>query len=184
MNQYITYLKKDLILLFTTFCIMVVGLYLYNGLNTNTQNLKQEVESLKSQLQTEYNSLKKMIKEYNKEKQFERQTEEKKLIDPYNKTLDIYFVYKDLQKQIRKIFTNAKIQSTFKPLKGKYNLTVYKVNIYLPYENKYFYKKFFDYLNSKYYYFYEKVNYSSKTKNLMLELYLIGKKGKKHVRNH
>jgi hypothetical protein len=136
---------------------------------------------LKQSIVNEKNKLKKLIKEYDKEKNFEEKVSYLKIINK-PETLDIYQTADNLKKTFYIFFGTKDIQVNYKPVvfkkvKDVKNYVFYKIEMIIPYTNEYLVEKFFSYLNKKYFYVLGGIMYNTKDKKFKVTLYLLGEKG-------
>ena len=186
MNGIIHFIKKELIIAIVTSIIFALSFYLYQSQKGFSK--QDEISSLKETIIQEKNKLKKEIKEYKKEKEFEeRVIKGLKIIDK-PMTLDIYKTASKLKELMFTYFGTKNIKISYTPqklkVKGIKHFVFYKVDMIIPYINKYQIISFFDYLNKNYFYIIHSVSYDTKNQQFKISIYLLGKKGKerKHKR--
>ena len=180
----IHFIKKELIIFIISLTIFGGAFYIYQNQDTNISSQKEEVQMTKTQIQREKTKLKKILKEYKKEKIFEQEifTEKKlKVIPSYKKTFDIFKVRKEFKDKLNTIFgpKNFSLKFETKPKRAKFRkYIVYPVTISLNYLNTDSIKLFFDWINSKYFYSIKSLNYKAdKGKGtLTIKINLLGKR--------
>ena len=179
MNGILHFIKKELIITIISAVIFGFSFYLYQS--QKGFNKEGEIESLKQTIIAQKNRLKKDIAEYKKEKLFEEKINNLKIIDKPI-TLDIYKTAEELQKTFFTFFGTKDIKIGYKPVmikvRGIKNYVFYKIDMIIPYTNKYQILQFFDYLKNRYFYIINSVSYDTKNQKFKVSIYLLGKKGK------
>ena len=185
MNTILYFIKKELIITIIASIIFGVSFYLYQS--QNSSNKTEEINELKHTIISQKKKLKNIVKEYKKEQEFRQQIEGLKIINnPI--TLDIYKEEPILKKVFYTFFGSKSIKVSFKPekikIKGIKNYVFYKVNMAIPYLNSKQLIKYFDYLTSEYFYVIGNIKYSTTNQKFIIQLYLLGKKGKSLKKHH
>ena len=178
-KNIIFFIKKELIISIISLLIFFIAFILYH--NQQSYNRIEDIRMLKQSIVNEKNKLKKLIKEYDKEKNFEEKVSYLKIINK-PETLDIYQTADNLKKTFYIFFGTKDIQVNYKPVvfkkvKDVKNYVFYKIEMIIPYTNEYLVEKFFSYLNKKYFYVLGGIMYNTKDKKFKVTLYLLGEKG-------
>jgi hypothetical protein len=178
----LTKIKKTSILFAISFFALIGTFVIYQTLDINGDNLKNEAKGLEE-------SLGKLIKE--KDETLKR---EKDTVSFLNKNKNIFFIdskdqfdlikfNKDIKKEFSKVHPNLKFISKGNLEKTKTELFQYPFLLEFKYKNPYHLNNLFTYLNENYFYEMNELTYDSKNFRFQLKGNLFSKKEVKNVLN-